>query len=122
MKNLNFEGDSREYLNYILELYVENSSDEIEIKQKKKPDNGNYLKELIDTLREKEIMVIKYISEMERMEEEDEQSFKNLVGKRKEKNKETKQRLKMEAQANRKKFINFFIKYFKIILSLQKSL
>jgi hypothetical protein len=106
MKNLNFEGDSREYLNYILELYVENSSDEIAIKPKKKSENGNYLKELIDTLREKEIMVIKYISEMERMEQEDEQLFKNLVSKRKEKNKETKQRIKMESQANRKKKLN----------------
>ena len=46
---------------------------------------------------------------MEEMEAEDEVLFKSLVGKRKEKNKETKQRMKMESQANRK--IIFLITY-----------
>jgi hypothetical protein len=106
LKTLNFEGDSHEYLNYIMELFAESHVDDIEIKPKKKADNRNYLKELIDTLRQKEIMVINFISEMEGMEEEDETLFKALVTKRKEKNKETKQRMKVETQANRK--LNIF--------------
>jgi hypothetical protein len=54
----------------------------------------------------KEHLIIQYTAEMEHMEEEDKNLFNTLIGDRKAKNKEKKQKLKMETQANRNVIYN----------------
>lgn len=89
----NDEGYNKNILNFINELYLEtteSSHDESKkIVNKKKTDN-NYIKDLIELLRFKENLIINYISEIEKIKNEDENLFKNLIAKRKERNKEAK--------------------------------
>ncbi len=102
LKNLNLEGDSVEYFNFIIDIFEDDCDlvNDISAKNIEKLDNQIVVKELVDLLRNKESKIIKFIAEMELMEKEDESLFKMLVSKRKEKNKELKQKIKMEYQEN----------------------
>ena len=59
----------------------------------------------------KEQLIIDYSAQMELMENENNNLFNDLVGIKKAKNKEKKQKFKMEAQANRM-FIHYLLYFY----------
>ena len=104
LKSHNVEGDSKEHLAFIYELFMESSESDLtyldDKKFRRKNENINYIKELMDMLRNNESSVINLISELEEIyDDKDESSLvRVLINKRKERNKESKQMMKKKAQ------------------------